>query len=256
MDTAIAELAPVGHHELTPAELVGEAGNVASACKAIVASTAQAIQGKKYVRVEGWQAIAIAHGCVASSRDVERTDTGYRAIGEIRRRDTGAVIATAEGFVGDDEPTWSGRHEYARRAMAQTRAISRACRSAFAHVVVMMAAGLETTPAEEMPHDGDHHQPRTAELLPIPSQAGVGQPRAAVSGDVPPCPKCGNPSPMRSKFPKPGAVYYCNPKGRSKGCGNQWDDAEPSLPLARTTQTAPPDDDEIPDFGPPPDEEL
>src|SRR3546814_8677098 len=38
--------------------------------------------------------------------------------------------------------------------MAQTRAISRACRSAFAHVVVMMKAGLETTPAEEIPSGG------------------------------------------------------------------------------------------------------
>lgn len=38
--------------------------------------------------------------------------------------------------------------------MAQTRAMSRACRSAFAHVVVMMNAGLATTPAEEVPHDG------------------------------------------------------------------------------------------------------
>jgi hypothetical protein len=38
--------------------------------------------------------------------------------------------------------------------MAQTRAISRACRSAFAHVVVMMNAGLSTTPAEEVPYDG------------------------------------------------------------------------------------------------------
>ena len=136
-----------------PASEITHAGAAASACKAIVTATAQNIGGRKYVRVEGWQAIAIAHGCVASSRDVERTETGYRAIGEVRRRDTGTVIAQAEGFVGDDEPTWAKRAEYARRAMAQTRAISRACRSCFAHVVVMMAAGLETTPAEEIPHD-------------------------------------------------------------------------------------------------------
>jgi hypothetical protein len=62
----------------------------------------------------------------------------------------GQTLSTAEGFVGDDEPLWAARPEYARRAMAQTRSISRACRSAFAHVVVMMQAGLETTPAEEM----------------------------------------------------------------------------------------------------------
>lgn len=76
----------------------------------------------------------------------------------------GQVIATGEGFVGEDEPTWYGgqsrgktlpkRPDYAIRAMAQTRAISRACRSAFAHVVVMIDAGLSTTPAEEVPEGG------------------------------------------------------------------------------------------------------
>jgi RNase H-fold protein (predicted Holliday junction resolvase) len=33
--------------------------------------------------------------------------------------------------------------------MAQTRAISRVCRSAFAHCVVLIDADLSTTPAEE-----------------------------------------------------------------------------------------------------------
>lgn len=130
--------------------------DAANICGAIVKATAQSIQGKKYVKVEGWQAIAIAHGCTASSRDVEVIDGGIRAIGEIRRMTDGFVIATAEGFVGDDEKMWSGRPMYARRAMAQTRAISRACRSAFAHVVVMIDASLSTTPAEEMGWDNGH----------------------------------------------------------------------------------------------------
>jgi len=104
--------------------------------------------------------VANAFGCVASAKDVERTETGYRAIGQVRRMDTGAVICEAEGFVGDDERTWSKRDEYAKRAMAQTRAISRACRSAFAFVVTMMDAGLETTPAEEVPQDGFADAPR------------------------------------------------------------------------------------------------
>jgi hypothetical protein len=135
---------------------------VASVCKEIVTRTAQNIQGRKYVRVEGWQSVANAFGCVASAKDVERTETGYRAIGQVRRMDTGAVICEAEGFVGDDERTWSKRDEYAKRAMAQTRAISRACRSAFAFVVTMMDAGLETTPAEEVPQDGFGDAPRPA----------------------------------------------------------------------------------------------
>lgn len=127
--------------------------DAAGLCGEIVKATAQKIQGKRYVKVEGWQAIAVAHGCAASARGVEAVEGGIRAIGEVRRMDTGAVIAEAEGFVGDDEKMWAGRPMYARRAMAQTRAISRACRSAFAHVVVMIDASLCTTPAEEMGYD-------------------------------------------------------------------------------------------------------
>lgn len=137
-----------------------QAREIASICKEIVTKTAQNIQGRKYVRVEGWQSIANAYGCVASAKDVERTETGFRAIGQVRRMDTGAVICEAEGFVGDDERTWAKRDEYAKRAMAQTRAISRACRSAFAFIVTYMDAGLETTPAEEVPQDGFADAPR------------------------------------------------------------------------------------------------
>ena len=76
------------------------------------------IQGRKYVKAEGWQAIAIANGCVASARDVEKVADGIRAIGEVRRMADGALVATAEGFLGDDEPTWAKRPMFARRAMA------------------------------------------------------------------------------------------------------------------------------------------
>ena len=143
----------------------------AEICKEIVVATSSNIQGRRYVAVEGWQAIAIAHGCALSAKDVERVEGGVRAIGEVRRMSDGQLIATAEGFVGEDEPTWFGgvsksgrtkgqmlpkRDDYAIRAMAQTRAMSRAGRTAFAHVVVMMKAGLATTPAEEMVvYDGE-----------------------------------------------------------------------------------------------------
>lgn len=133
---------------------IRQATDVAGACREIVKATAQKIGHGTYVRVEGWQSIAVAHGCVASARDVEKVEGGVRCIGEVRRMDTGSVIATAEGFVGDDEPTWANRPTYAKRAMCQTRAISRACRSAFAHVVVLIDRNLSTTPAEEVPHGG------------------------------------------------------------------------------------------------------
>lgn len=153
---------------IQPAELVRQSTDIASLCRDIVIKSSMTIQGRKYVRCEGWQSIATAHGCTASAKNVERVDGGYKAVGEIRRMSDGSIIAEAEGFVGEDEPTWFGgevhtkngtktlpkRPDYAIRAMAQTRAISRACRTAFAHVVVLMDAGLATTPAEEVPAGG------------------------------------------------------------------------------------------------------
>jgi hypothetical protein len=146
---------------VNPAQLMQVSTDVAAVCGEIVKKTALQIKGRQYVRVEGWMAIATAHGCVAGSRDVEKVEGGFRAIGEIRRMTDGALLATAEGFCGEDEVVWFGgkdqggktwkkRPDFAIRAMASTRAISRVCRSAFSHVVVLIDADLSTTPAEEM----------------------------------------------------------------------------------------------------------
>lgn len=126
------------------------ATNAATLCGEIVKATAQNIQGRKYVKVEGWMALAAAHGCLVSISKVESVEGGIRAIAELKRMVDGLVLATAEGFVGDDEPMWQKRPLYARRAMAQTRASSRVCRSAFSHCVVLIDRDLGTTPAEEM----------------------------------------------------------------------------------------------------------
>ena len=136
-----------------PVENIRKSTDVAGACKTIVEKSAIKIQGKKYVPVEGWMSIATAHGCVLSATDVKQVDGGISAKGIVRRISDGMVLGEAEGFVGDDEKTWANRPLYARRAMAQTRAMSRAARSVFAHVVVLMDAGLSTTPAEEMSYE-------------------------------------------------------------------------------------------------------
>lgn len=164
---------------VNPGELYRQATDVAGLCKSIVLRKAVLIQGRRYVPVEPWMAIATAHGCVASSKDVERVEGvgdmvgGFKARGEIRKISNGDLISEAEGFVGEDEPAWFGgeseswdkatrkmvkktlpkRPDFAIRAMAQTRAISRACRSAFAHVVVLIDSDLMTVPAEEVGHD-------------------------------------------------------------------------------------------------------
>lgn len=136
-----------------PIANIKKSTDVAGACKEIVTRTSIKIQNRKYVPVEGWMAIATAHGCNLSATDVKQVDGGISARGLVRRISDGIILGEAEGFVGDDEKTWSNRPLFARRAMAQTRAMSRAARSVFAHVVVLMDAGLETTPAEEMGHE-------------------------------------------------------------------------------------------------------
>jgi len=145
MDLTIQENNPIAN--------IKKSTDVAGACKEIVSRTSIKIQNKKYVPVEGWMAIATAHGCNLSATDVKQVDGGISARGLVRRISDGIILGEAEGFVGDDEKTWANRPLFARRAMAQTRAMSRAARSVFAHVVVLMDAGLETTPAEEMGHE-------------------------------------------------------------------------------------------------------
>jgi hypothetical protein len=137
-----------------PAELMRQSTDVAGVCREIVEKTATTIQGKQYVCVEGWTSIAGAHGCVAGTEEPVLVEGGIQAKGYVKRIADGMVLTTGYGFVGDDEKTWANRDEYARRAMAQTRAISRACRMAFSHVVTLMDAKLETTPMEEVPEGG------------------------------------------------------------------------------------------------------
>lgn len=143
--------------ERTPAQVMDMVNRVADATKALVGASIISLQGKKYIKVEGWQAIAAAHGCTVTADRIEAIEGGITAIATVRRLSDGAALGQAEGFVGKDE-VWGKRPMYAQRAMAQTRAISRACRNAFAHVVVAMnsahATGFETTPAEEVPEAG------------------------------------------------------------------------------------------------------
>jgi hypothetical protein len=180
-----------------PGPLMKVATDVAGLCREIVSKTALTIAKRKYVKVEGWQAIANGFGCSASARDVKKVFDdaddrfiGFRAIGEVKRNSDGAVIAQAEGFVGVDEPRWFGgqsevwsqekRHmvtknfepapEYAVRAMCQTRAISRACRSAFAFVVVLIDEKLSTTPAEEA-EGAEHEEARERTMTPAKEPA-------------------------------------------------------------------------------------
>jgi hypothetical protein len=136
-----------------PAEVVARGNNTAKACKAIILQNTMQLQGKRWVKAEGWQALAAACGYSPRIDVVEELANGdIRAMCSLIRLSDGEVVASAEGYIGTDESTWKSRPRYAKRAMAQTRATSRACRSALAWIIPLLDAGLETTPAEEVEH--------------------------------------------------------------------------------------------------------
>lgn len=123
--------------------------DIAGLVRAVVLNCTVTIQGRKYLTVAGFQAIANAFGCVASARDVVRVEGGWQAVGEVKRMSDGMVLATGVGLLGDDEKVWQSRPQFSKMAMAQTRACGRALRAAFAFMAPVIDGNLQTTPAEE-----------------------------------------------------------------------------------------------------------
>jgi hypothetical protein len=115
------------------------------------------ISGRQYLTVEAWQVIGRAYGL--SWRVVkteELPESGWMAHCVVAAPD-GRIIAEGDaeaGTIGDNP--WATRPRYQQRSMAQTRAVSKALRSALSWVVVL--AGYQPTPADEMPREDDAPQ--------------------------------------------------------------------------------------------------
>jgi hypothetical protein len=65
-------------------------------------------------------AIATAYGCVAGANNVQQVLGGVAATGELRKISDGTLVATAEGFVGEDEPVWFGGMKQVRDKTSET----------------------------------------------------------------------------------------------------------------------------------------
>ena len=108
------------------------------------------LQGKKYLKAEGWLFLARAFGLTVRVREVVKmTDDplSFQATAEVLDH-SGQVVGQGIGFCGADEKSWRNRPVYALASMAQTRATSKALRSILAWVAVL--AGCEGTPGEEV----------------------------------------------------------------------------------------------------------
>lgn len=113
------------------------------------------IQGRKYPRVEWWTTVGAAAGLFPREVSSKRIDLGddsiaYEAVVEIWRGDQ--MVGRASAICSTNERTWGNRDEYAVKSMAATRATGKAYRIGLSFLAVL--AGLQPTPAEEVPEDG------------------------------------------------------------------------------------------------------
>jgi hypothetical protein len=116
------------------------------------------LQGKSYVQVAGATLLANAMGYSVREVSVERKEFGgglfgWEATCEILDLETGTIIGRGSGIVTDDENPWGKRPQFARRAMASTRAAGRALRLSLGHLFAYLGDKVQTVTLEEMPED-------------------------------------------------------------------------------------------------------
>jgi len=109
---------------------------------------------KQYPKVEWWTTVGACLGLFPVVTSVIKENRGsfyvYRAKAEVRRN--GQVITSGEAICSQEEKRWGYADEYAVESMAQTRAIAKAYRIGLSFLATL--AGLEPTPAEEVPPEG------------------------------------------------------------------------------------------------------
>ncbi len=140
---------------LSPEEVIRFGSAVAGALADVIERRRLSItiQGRRYVRFEGWAALGAMLGVAArEARVVRREDGAYEAEVEIVRLRDQAVVGRGSAVCSPEEPNWAGRPEYAIRSMAVTRAAGKAFRLAYSWVMAL--AGYEPTPAEEAADGG------------------------------------------------------------------------------------------------------
>lgn len=137
-----------------PASVVDRATSVAKSLVPIIDQQKLFvdIQGRKYVKAEGWIAMTAMLNvfprviyCKRLEREGEIT---YEARVELTNMATGVVVGAGEAMASNAEKKPWGRDEFSVKSMAQTRAVGKAARLSFSWIMAL--AGYEPCAAEEM----------------------------------------------------------------------------------------------------------
>lgn len=119
------------------------------------------LNDKTYLFNEDWQTIGKFYNLCAQSHDAEPFEVGRiegaKATADIMNINTGMIVGSAIAYCMRDEPNWQKKPWFQLASMAQTRACSKAFKNVLAWVVVL--AGYEPTPAEEMTDIADRKPP-------------------------------------------------------------------------------------------------
>jgi hypothetical protein len=156
-----------------PEHIIERAVEVANRLKNIVEAQKlyTPIQGKKYVRVEGWTAMLAMLGIFPSSVYCHRLDRNKDEITYeakvLLRHLSGHQLGAGEAICSSNESNWHNRDEYAIKSMAQTRAVGKAARLSFSWIMTL--AGYEPCNEEEIPKTEDLGPP-------IPAPEAIGFP--------------------------------------------------------------------------------
>ncbi len=156
MSSEITKAKPVQNPALEP--LRHQVGIVQALAPQVLSRYSIQLQGKTYVQVAGATLIANAMGYTVREVEVKRIDfgggvTGWEATAEILDLETGTIIGRGSGIVTDDEKPWGTRPQFARRAMASTRAAGRALRLSMGHLFAYLGDKVQTVTLEEMPEE-------------------------------------------------------------------------------------------------------
>lgn len=143
------------------------------------------VQGRGYLMVAGAQAVATSMGyttAIEALRYVPATEAlpGYWEATATVMAD-GSVVGRGIASVFDNESPWNKRPQFARQAMAQTRATGRALKGVMGWACALL--GAETSLHEEMPQE-DATMPAEAPAAPrrLPAPSDERTPQKAFKG--------------------------------------------------------------------------